>query len=71
MDVFRGRTTQFQPLLAGPVPDTYRVGPGDLMVLVLTGEVELLHQLQVTREGFIVIPQVGQIYVSNFGEVIA
>lgn len=65
LDVFRGRTTQFQPLLAGPVPDTYRIGPGDVMVLVLTGEVELVHQLQVTREGFIVIPQVGQLYVGN------
>jgi protein involved in polysaccharide export with SLBB domain len=65
LDVFRGRTTQFQPLLAGPVPDAYRLGPGDVMVLVLTGEVELVHQLQVTREGFIVIPQVGQLYVNS------
>ncbi|HLB35330.1 MAG TPA: polysaccharide biosynthesis/export family protein, partial [Gemmatimonadales bacterium] len=65
LDVFRGRTTQFQPLLAGPVPETYRVGPGDVMVLVLTGDVELVHQLQVTREGFIVIPQVGQLFVSS------
>lgn len=65
VDVFRGRTTQFQPLLAGPVPDTYRIGPGDLMVLVLTGDVELVRQLQVTREGFMVIPQVGQLYVNN------
>jgi protein involved in polysaccharide export with SLBB domain len=41
------------------------LGPGDVLVLVLTGEVELVHQLQVTREGFVVIPQVGQFYVSN------
>lgn len=65
LDVFRGRTTQFQPSLTGPVPDTYRVGPGDMMVLVLTGDVELAHPLQVTREGFVVIPQVGQLYVNN------
>ena len=63
--VFRGHTTQFQPLLSGPVPDSYRVGPGDVMVVVLTGDVELVHQLQVTREGFVVIPQVGQLYVSG------
>ncbi|HXG48977.1 MAG TPA: SLBB domain-containing protein, partial [Methylomirabilota bacterium] len=65
LDVFSGRTSQFQPLLTGPVPPNYRLGPGDVMVLVITGDVEFVHELQVTREGFIVIPQVGQIYVSN------
>src|SRR3990172_2363418 len=65
LDVFRRTTTQFQPLLAGPVPDAYRVGPGDVMVLVLTGDAEQVHQLPVTREGFIVIPQIGQLFVSN------
>ena len=65
LDVFRGRTTQFQPLLTGPVPPNYRVGPGDVMVLVITGDVELIHELDVTREGFVVIPQVGQLYVNG------
>ncbi len=64
-EVFRGRTTQFQPLLTGPVPPNYRIGPGDVMVLVITGDVEFVHELAVTREGFIVIPQVGQLYVNN------
>ena len=65
LDVFRGRTPQFQPLLAGPVPSNYRIGPGDVMVVVLTGDVEFVYELAVTREGFIVIPQVGQIYVNS------
>ena len=65
VDVFRNRSTQFQPLLSGPVPRSYRVGPGDVMVLVLTGDVEAAHTLEITREGFVVIPQVGQIYVSG------
>lgn len=65
LDVFRGRSTQFQPLLSGPVPESYRVGAGDLMVLVLSGDVELVHNLEVTRDGFILIPQVGQLYVSS------
>lgn len=64
-DVFRGRTTQFQPLLSGPVPESYRVGAGDVLVLVLTGDVELVHTLEVTRDGFVVIPQVGQVFVSG------
>ena len=65
LDVFRGATTQFQPNLSGPVDANYRLGPGDRLVLILTGDVEQSYPLEVTREGFIVVPQVGQIYVAN------
>jgi polysaccharide biosynthesis/export protein len=65
LEVFRGGTSQFQPLLAGPVPDTYRLGAGDMLVLVISGDVEIVHNLEVTRDGFILIPQVGQIYVAT------
>src|SRR5881409_238832 len=65
VDVFQRTTTQFLPLLSGPVPPDYKLGPGDALVLILTGEVELAYTLQVTREGFILIPQVGQVFVSN------
>jgi protein involved in polysaccharide export with SLBB domain len=64
-DVFRRSTTQFLPLLAGPVPTDYKLGPGDVLVLILTGDVELAYTLPVTREGFILIQQVGQVFVSN------
>src|SRR5258705_11141049 len=65
VDVFRRTTTQFLPLLAGPVPADYKLGPGDNLVLILTGSVELTYSLPVTREGFILIPQVGQVHVAN------
>src|SRR5437763_2146923 len=65
VDVFQRTTTQFLPLLAGPVPPDYKLGPGDQLVLILTGQVETAYSLQVTREGFILIPQVGQVFVSN------
>ena len=65
VDVFRRTTTQFLPLLSGPVPPDYKLGPGDNLVLILTGDVELAHTLSVTREGFMLIPQVGQVFVSN------
>src|SRR5438128_162775 len=65
VDVFQRTTTQFLPLLAGPVPADYKLGPGDQLVLILTGDVELAYTLQVTREGFILVPQVGQLFVSN------
>ena len=65
VDVFRRSTTQFLPLLSGPVPPDYKLGAGDQLVLILTGDVELAYTLPVTREGFILIPQVGQVFVSN------
>src|SRR5438034_1146663 len=65
VDVFRRATTQFMPLLSGPVDPAYRLGPGDVVALVLTGGVEQAYQLEVTREGFVIVPQVGQIYLAN------
>ncbi len=64
-DVFGRVTSQFQPSLSGPVDEAYRLGAGDVLVLILTGDVELTHQLEVTREGFVLIPQVGQVFVSG------
>ncbi len=65
LDVFRRAGTQFTPLASGPVDPDYRLGPGDELVLIVTGQVEQAYQLPVTREGFIVIAQVGQIFVNN------
>ncbi|HSE65737.1 MAG TPA: SLBB domain-containing protein, partial [Gemmatimonadales bacterium] len=65
MEIFQRATNLFQPALAGPVDQNYRLGPGDELVLILTGDVELAHDLVVSREGSIAIPQVGQINVAN------
>ncbi|HEU4698096.1 MAG TPA: SLBB domain-containing protein [Gemmatimonadales bacterium] len=65
LEVFRRTSTRFQAAQAGPVDENYRLGPGDVLVLILTGDVESTQQLEVTREGFVVIPQVGQVYVAN------
>jgi protein involved in polysaccharide export with SLBB domain len=66
MDLFAPRNaSQFDPNLAGPVDPSYRLGAGDRLVLILTGDVEQAYTLDVTREGFVVIPQVGQISVAN------
>jgi polysaccharide biosynthesis/export protein len=65
VQTFRKLSTQFEPMDAGPVDENYRLGPGDGLVLILTGDVEQAHMLDVTREGFIVIPQAGQLYVAN------
>jgi hypothetical protein len=65
IETFRRTSTTFQPVQTGPVDENYRLGPGDVLVLILTGDVERVQTLTVTGEGFVVIPQVGQLYVAN------
>jgi len=65
LETFRRSSTRFQAAQAGPVDENYRLGAGDLLVLILTGDVEQAYTLDVTREGFVVIPQVGTVYVAN------
>jgi polysaccharide biosynthesis/export protein len=66
MELFTPRNgSQFDANLAGPVDPSYRIGAGDRLVLILTGDVEQAYTLDVTREGFVVVPMVGQISVAN------
>ena len=65
LSLFRNASTRFQPNGAGMVDPGYRLGPGDKLVLILTGDVERADELEVTREGFVVIPDVGQVNVAN------
>lgn len=63
--LFRQWTSQFHPVVTGPVNPDYRLGPGDELVLVMTGDVELVRTLPVSREGYVVIPDVGQVFVNG------
>ena len=65
LSMFRETTSLFDPNLNGPIDAGYRLGPGDQIALILTGDVNAAYNLDVTREGFIVVPQAGQIYVNN------
>ena len=62
-DVFRRLGSQFDPVVTGPVDAGYRVGPGDQLLLFLTGDVEAAYNLQVVGEGYVIIPDVGQVFV--------
>lgn len=65
LDVFQRENNVFAANDAGPVPPDYRLGPGDELVLVLTGDTERAYELPVTREGMIFVPNVGGIAVAN------
>ncbi len=64
-NLFARATSEFQPVTTGPVDPEYRLGTGDQIILVLTGDVELAYALDVNREGFIIIPDVGQVSVNG------
>lgn len=63
--LFDRAKSQFQPVMMGPVPPNYQLGPGDELVLILTGDVEAIYTLPVTREGFVVVPDVGRVAVNG------
>jgi len=65
LDAFRQPSTRFQSVVSGPVDDRYVLGPGDVLVLLLTGAVEDAQTLEVTRLIPELAQRVGQIYVSN------
>lgn len=65
MELFRRTRTDLQPVQFGPVGPNYRIGPGDQLHLVLTGDVEQAYVIDVTREGNIFIPDAGQISVNG------
>ena len=44
---------------------SYTIGPGDEIILMLWGETQFRQVLEVNREGFIFIPEVGQVFVNG------
>jgi protein involved in polysaccharide export with SLBB domain len=65
LEVFRRESSLFDANDVGPVTPDYRIGPGDELVLILTGDTERSHELAVTREGMLFIPNVGAVSVAN------
>lgn len=65
LEMFRRTTTQFEPTAAGPADADYRLGPGDVLSVFVSGRIDLAYSLEVTRDGIIVIPMAGQVAVAN------
>jgi len=64
-DIFARATTVFDPVTSGPVDPAYRLGIGDQIQLVVTGQVELAYALELRRDGTVIVPQVGQISLAG------
>ncbi|MCH6258091.1 SLBB domain-containing protein [Puniceicoccaceae bacterium K14] len=49
----------------GPIPSSYVLGPGDEVLISLTGGVEAFHRLVIDRDGILSVPEFGQIPLAN------
>jgi polysaccharide export outer membrane protein len=63
--LFGRATTLFDPVTAGPIDASYRLGVGDQVQVVLTGSAEAFYVLDVRRDGNVVLPQVGQVPIAG------
>ena len=64
-DIFRWSPTTFEPLSYGPVDADYPLGPGDELALTLWGDDQLAITAAINREGFVTLPDVGQVGVQG------
>lgn len=55
----------FEPTSVGPIDQSYRLGPGDMVQVILTGGVELAYNMEVRKDGSLMVPQVGQVQVAG------
>ena len=64
-DIFNKDPEIFQSSSFGAVDPNYLISPGDEIIVMLWGETQFRQVLKVNREGFIFIPDVGQVFVNG------
>tara|TARA_Y100000590_G_scaffold177610_2_gene202805 strand:- start:4930 stop:8004 length:3075 start_codon:yes stop_codon:yes gene_type:complete len=64
-DIFKGDPALFQATSVGAVDPDYLIGPGDEIIVMLWGETQFRQVLTVDREGFVFIPEIGQVFVNG------
>ncbi|RUO30019.1 polysaccharide biosynthesis protein [Aliidiomarina sedimenti] len=64
-DMFAGEPSTFAPVTGTPVPSSYIIGIGDMVRVQLFGQRTVYHYLAVNREGYLIIPDVGQVQVAG------
>jgi protein involved in polysaccharide export with SLBB domain len=60
-DIFTYPSSTFEPVLNIATPPSYALGPGDVLTITVWGETKLYHQLEVNREGNVIVPDVGPV----------
>ena len=63
--IFESDPTVFQSSSFGAVDPNYNIGPGDQLILMLWGESQFRQEFSVDREGYVFLPDVGQVFVNG------
>ena len=63
--IFQGDPGAFQASTFGAVDPNYNIGPGDQIIVMLWGESQFRQEFQIDREGYVFIPEVGQVFVNG------
>ena len=64
-DIFKGNPEVFQSTSFGAVDPDYLIGPGDEIIVMLWGETQFRQVMTVDREGFVFVPEIGQVFVNG------
>jgi len=64
-NIFKKDPALFQATSLGAVNPNYLIGPGDEIIIMLWGETQFRQLLNVDREGFVFIPEIGQVFVNG------
>ena len=64
-DIFKRDPALFQATSVGAVDPNYIIGAGDEIIIMLWGETQFRQVLTVDREGFVFIPEIGQVFVNG------
>ncbi len=66
-DLFRNTTRElsFETTLNIPTPSNYIIGPQDQIVLNIYGAAEKNYQIRVNNRGFLVLPNIGPVFLSG------
>ncbi|CAL1520775.1 SLBB domain-containing protein [Chitinophaga sp. MM2321] len=64
-DLFSNKNLTFEPNLRMPTPPNYRLAADDQVMIDVYGYAEVQHNLTVTSEGYIRIPNLGPVYVNG------
>jgi polysaccharide export outer membrane protein len=65
LSIFRNRVSTFSPIDNLPVPDNYKLGAGDQLIIKLLGTENIQLSPTISRDGSIFIDQIGDIVLSG------
>ena len=63
--IFNSDPSVFQSSTFGAVDPNYNIGPGDQIIVMLWGESQFRQEFTIDNEGYVFLPEVGQVFVNG------